>query len=649
MAPFYPIYIRRSDGKLAVTAHSRKEANEPTAEQLDQKPDKNGISDYYRQVQPDEPKHLDWRRKIGGMLARELRYKDKNADSGYILATFPENYRLYEHVKRKEVDGKLEIKSKTHAAGGNDRQDAYLYGHPQGRKKRYRSPADFFAHVLWLATDESGDPDNCSCKICSPEDLESLGIKPKPVEAPKAAQQPVSRPTSTQPPKPAVKQESSITHRPQAQVQIPQPQSQRPTPTPLPPKQSEDQYIDSQYNAFMYRPGELVWFQRGSVSWGLGAILRRWYNPPGSSSKHYSIQPLTYPPFDYPPRYPRKVTQSDEAAIRPWLAWSVPKFTHDSINQLAHPPTYENADWRGLLEKRYGPGDPEVDGSILAAKMVDASYTLISPISPSTQPPGLYLGCEKVWLGDPLRLHQGSGTDILVLHAILPSSNPSQPPTLQGDIYTLLTTKHSDPSLPTPASLHANPQLPTRLTSDLAFRNARSIPARHIASYWSLRHPRATVPLSGIKGRWYEASRILPNVLDASKWEEAQRKGEIGEASLWMNGRGDCVNSNRTEGMPVLPRVDVLRATRGEAFGRSLPEGVRFWEGVKVPSEGEERGANPEGDVGIDPRFDTAEGPGGGSGFEELMDLDGGAGAGDHAPANSGSGNGSGGGGGGYY
>ncbi|EGP84777.1 uncharacterized protein MYCGRDRAFT_105665, partial [Zymoseptoria tritici IPO323] len=170
MAPFYPIYIRRSDGKLAVTAHSRKETNEPTAEQLDQKPDKNGISDYYRQVQPDEPKHLDWRRKIGGMLARELRYKDKNADSGYILATFPENYRLYEHVKRKEVDGKLEIKSKTHAAGGNDRQDAYLYGHPQGRKKRYRSPADFFAHVLWLATDESGDPDNCSCKICSPED-----------------------------------------------------------------------------------------------------------------------------------------------------------------------------------------------------------------------------------------------------------------------------------------------------------------------------------------------------------------------------------------------------------------------------------------------------------------------------------------------
>ena len=56
-----------------------------------------------------------------------------------------------------------------HAAGVFERQDAYLYGHPQGRKKRFRSPADFFPHVLWLATDKDGDPRNCSCKICSPD------------------------------------------------------------------------------------------------------------------------------------------------------------------------------------------------------------------------------------------------------------------------------------------------------------------------------------------------------------------------------------------------------------------------------------------------------------------------------------------------
>ncbi len=83
MARFYPLYVRRSDGKLEVLVRGkRSETNQPTDEQLDQKPDRNGISDYYRQVNIEESKHLDWRRKLGGMLARELDFKDKNAQSG---------------------------------------------------------------------------------------------------------------------------------------------------------------------------------------------------------------------------------------------------------------------------------------------------------------------------------------------------------------------------------------------------------------------------------------------------------------------------------------------------------------------------------------------------------------------------------------
>ena len=115
------------------------------------------------------------------MVKSFCRRSDVWVDLGYMLVTFPENYRLYEHVKKTDKDGKTEVKSKTHAAGGMDRQDAYLYGHPAGRKKRYRSPADFFPHLLWLCTDESGDPDNCTCKICSPDDLDELipGAKSK--------------------------------------------------------------------------------------------------------------------------------------------------------------------------------------------------------------------------------------------------------------------------------------------------------------------------------------------------------------------------------------------------------------------------------------------------------------------------------------
>jgi hypothetical protein len=91
-------------------------------------------------------------------------------DRNYILEELPEGYVLWEHVKYK-IDKLAENKREKgkHAAGVYERQDAYLYGHPQGRKKRYRSPADFFPHILWLSVDKEDDARNCSCKICSPE------------------------------------------------------------------------------------------------------------------------------------------------------------------------------------------------------------------------------------------------------------------------------------------------------------------------------------------------------------------------------------------------------------------------------------------------------------------------------------------------
>lgn len=76
MGRFYPIYLRRSDGKLETVSHGKRELNQPTSAQLNTKPNADGISDFYRLVTIDEPKHLDWRRKIGGMLARDLGLKD---------------------------------------------------------------------------------------------------------------------------------------------------------------------------------------------------------------------------------------------------------------------------------------------------------------------------------------------------------------------------------------------------------------------------------------------------------------------------------------------------------------------------------------------------------------------------------------------
>lgn len=103
---------------------------------------------------------------------------ERDTDRNYILKELPEGFVLWEHVKYK-VDGSAEDKKQKgkHAAGPYERQDAYLYGHPQGRKKRYRSPADFFPHLIWLATDKENDRRNCSCKICSPDGDEETQVE----------------------------------------------------------------------------------------------------------------------------------------------------------------------------------------------------------------------------------------------------------------------------------------------------------------------------------------------------------------------------------------------------------------------------------------------------------------------------------------
>lgn len=87
MGKFFPVYCRRSDGKREIVGKGRKrETNEPLPEQLDQKPDASGVSDYYREVPPDESKHLDWRRKLGGMLARDLAWKPRDGSAGTLAS-----------------------------------------------------------------------------------------------------------------------------------------------------------------------------------------------------------------------------------------------------------------------------------------------------------------------------------------------------------------------------------------------------------------------------------------------------------------------------------------------------------------------------------------------------------------------------------
>jgi hypothetical protein len=72
---------------------------------------------------------------------------------------------------------------------------------------------------------------------------------------------------------------------------------------------------------------------------------------------------------------------------------------------------------------------------------------------------GIYLGGEKIWVGEPIRLRIGSGQDIMILHDIVEKTRPSYPTGtgsittyLVGDIYTFSTVMHT-PGRETPQTL----------------------------------------------------------------------------------------------------------------------------------------------------------------------------------------------------
>ncbi|KAI9728207.1 MAG: hypothetical protein M1828_004668 [Chrysothrix sp. TS-e1954] len=579
MAPYFSAYVARSDGKLETrTSKQATEPNQPSSDQLDQKPNAQGVADYYRECKFGEIKEQEWRRKLGGMLMRELGSKE-NKDQNFLLAALPENYRVFEHVKSKvsEKDGKTHKIAKSHAAGGNERQDAYLYGHPGGRKKRYRSPAEFFPHLLWLTTDQRGDSDNCSCKFCSPEELD-LDDKPQPKPASKDAKHdsnPHSRSNSKT-------SQNSTQARAAPNQSTKRPSSPTNSLTPLPRFRSIEQKLDAQGDKFFYRCGEIVWFARGTA-WGLGVIFRR-----DASTNSYRIQPLSHP-F----HHPIPITCQFEQ-LRPWLAWSPPPSTCSDLNPTEQNHhrilSYGTIDWRGVLAGKYGPGDAEVDGSIFAAKAAETTFTPFDPVNSNTMTNtisynGIYIGGEKIWIGDPLRLRNSAfATDMMVLHEIIehPSTSPQESYrpriSLVGDTYSYRIAQLERLAVPKDV-LH----LPVRVRDDLVFRNAitASNPdsQKRYTMFWRLNARGVKLEIGDIKGRWYETSRLLP-VIDAQNYNNSRHTGEINDVGLYMNAQGDSNRTMQNKQMSKPRPAENKARKREDAFFDAVPKTFKISRGL---------------------------------------------------------------------
>ncbi|KAL1617773.1 hypothetical protein SLS56_010837 [Neofusicoccum ribis] len=506
MTRYYPLYVRRSDGKLETVHGKKKEKNEPTPEQLNDTPDSSGVSDFYRPIAEDEAKHLDWRRKLGGMLMRELATAgSEHQHKACMLAALPENYRLFEHIKSRAHDGDPQSRkaSKNHAGGGHDRQDAYLYGHPMGRKKRYRSPADFFPHLLWLATDKDGDPNNCSCK----------------------------------------------------------------------------------YHTLLFRPGEVVWVSRGEA-WGLGVLIRRFIKKIANNQieRHYVVQPLSHPlDFQTP------VHLSNENLLRPWLAWSPPPLTFGQLQNRAGV-TYDSVDWQVIASGHYGNGNPEVDASILAAKSVDNTYTPFKLLNNSRPGPsmeerrwaGIYLGAEKIWVGEPVRIQMdmaGINLPILIVVDIVERVQQGRSTiTVFGDLYTFIGNIPSN--TPVPSTDH----LPPRMVLDLRYRNQVSGKTGRQGT-WKLLRPMHGVPIEHVKGRWYESSVLLPIVLGDKDYDNTIRSGNLDDASHWLNARND--SNKATDGKAATPALGIRQPERRDALGRSVPTSTHISDSLDPPAPDE--------------------------------------------------------------
>ena len=368
-----------------------------------------------------------------------------------------------------------------------------------------------------------------------------------------------------------------------------QPSLSTTTSTPLPRPRSKEQEIDSSYRRYIYRIGELVWFNRGSA-WGLAVVIKRdvvtlMEQPGKGSGTRFLVQPLSHPLS-----HPDSKLMTTDDALRPWLAWSAPAPTHRALTGK----TYSMIDWKAVLEGRFGQGDAEVDGSILAAKQIDESFSLLSPLANNTLTTGertylaMFLGGEKIYTGEAVRLRINQGQDIMVIHGIVEKLKPNSTNValatvhVVGDVYRLVTGTFESSSL----KHVSNPHLPPRMRADLDFRNNVTSPTKQIHSYWKLLQNSVRLSIADIKGRWYESSVLLPVLRGNNDFAADIRRGDISDVGDWINGRGDA---NGAAG-----KVGVRYRERLEAIGRAIPTGLKLG------------GNDDSGEGGIDQPSSTA-------------------------------------------
>lgn len=362
-----------------------------------------------------------------------------------------------------------------------------------------------------------------------------------------------------------------------------------------------EQKEDGKFNNFFFRPGEIVWFDKGGQTWGIGVVIKREYGQGYEAQKQYRVHPISHP------HARNQAIVTTHQGMRPFYSWSPPPYTNVGLRPSQgngfHVYTFDTVKWEDVIHGKFSSstekGDADVDGSIMGVKAVETTYTPFDRI-PTTQPAlsnsteynGIYIGCEKIWVGEPIRIrNSGATTDIMILQSIIERPSPKDPSrgviTLIGDTYSYRVVQLEPDGVPT-SDLH----LPLRIREDTRIRNAITSKGpdarRRCTSYWRLLTKNTNLQLADVKGRWYETTSMFPH-LSKSAFDTAAARGEVPDVGLMLNGTGDCnkelldhagVPSTRTHVPPF------LKASRRETALRDMvPASVRISRGLDESRE----------------------------------------------------------------
>lgn len=435
---------------------------------------------------------------------------------------------------------------------GPDRKDTYLFGHPTGA--RFRSPAEFIPHVYYLASKDVSHQgpvalENmiCLCKYCGSSSSRTPGA-------------------ATRTPTTSRKTASRLTDAERAQRTV----------------NADERMGEQLMPGWMLRKGEIVWVWTGeeellqdvvgitdSDLWAAAMVLEKPtdippfkmnYNP--SQGAFHDIEMDNQAPWQdqqtLKKLYTVQICTDDgkpgqihagiqQHCIRPWLAR--PNHIRPSDSDAPEHPSVSVA--RDIVKTF---SFFERIGSVPAPHDLKAKSDDPTPDELATLYKGIFLGAEKIFVGDPIRITspRSETEDVLVLDNIYISTNgpPSQPGSsmflFNGSVY--FASDNPRPHF-RPLTAEQKAQLPVRMR--LQDSKTGKIPN------WFVRNKPDELGELSIKcilGRWYETEAV-------GYWMFPDENARLGKADVkkWVKDRADALKCGSINKIQLNNPIDMKK------------------------------------------------------------------------------------------